>query len=67
MPRKYVSTSRFLEPDPRFQSKLAVKFINCLMHQGRKTAARKVFYEAIDSRGRRRCPARSRSRCSATR
>jgi len=49
MPRKYVSTSRFLEPDPRFQSKLAGKFINCLMNQGRKTAARKVFYEAIDS------------------
>ena len=51
MPRKYVSTARFLEPDPRLQSKLAGKFINCLMHQGRKTAARKVFYEAIDSLG----------------
>lgn len=51
MPRKYVSTARFLEPDPRFQSKLASKFINCLMSQGRKTAARGVFYSAIDSLG----------------
>jgi len=49
MPRKYKSPARFMEPDPRYQSKLASKFINCLMHQGRKTAARGVFYEAIDS------------------
>jgi small subunit ribosomal protein S7 len=49
MPRKYVSTNRFLQPDPRHQSKLASKFINCLMSQGRKAAARKVLYEAFES------------------
>jgi|SRR5262245_13868416 small subunit ribosomal protein S7 len=49
MPRKYTSTARFLKPDPRFQSLLASKFINCLMHQGRKGAARNVFYDALES------------------
>ena len=49
MPRKYTSTARFMQPDPRFQSLLASKFINCLMHQGRKNAARGVFYDALES------------------
>ena len=49
MPRKYTSTARFMMPDPRFQSLLASKFINCLMHQGRKNAARGVFYDALES------------------
>jgi small subunit ribosomal protein S7 len=49
MPRKYDSTAVFLKPDPRYESLLASKFINCLMHQGRKTAARKVFYDALES------------------
>jgi small subunit ribosomal protein S7 len=51
MPRKYTSTARFLKADPRFDSKLATKFINCMMTQGRKSAARKVFYEALESLG----------------
>ncbi len=51
MPRKYVSTNRFLRPDPRHESLLASKFINCLMSQGRKNAARAVFYDAIDALG----------------
>ena len=48
MPRKYVSTERFLIQDPRFQSKLASRFINCLMHDGKKTTAQHVFYEAME-------------------
>jgi small subunit ribosomal protein S7 len=48
MPRKYVSTERFLQPDPRFNSKLVSRFVNCLMKQGKKTTAQNVFYEAID-------------------
>jgi len=48
MPRKYVSTAKYLRPDPRENSKLASKFINCLMHDGKKVTSRKIFYEALD-------------------
>jgi len=51
MPRKYDSTARFQQPDPRFGSRLASKFINCMMYEGKKSTARKVFYEALDSLG----------------
>jgi small subunit ribosomal protein S7 len=36
-----------LAPDPRYGSTLASKFINCLMHGGKKTRAQKVFYDAM--------------------
>jgi small subunit ribosomal protein S7 len=48
MPRKYASTERFLRPDPRFGSKLASRFINCLMLAGKKSTAQAVFYEAME-------------------
>ena len=48
MPRNYKSTARFLRPDPRFESKLASKFINSLMWEGKKSIARQVFYDALD-------------------
>ena len=34
--------------DPRHGSLLASKFINCLMHDGKKSTAQKVFYDALD-------------------
>ena len=37
-----------LKPDPRYQSILASKFINCLMWDGKKTVAQQVFYDALD-------------------
>ncbi|MCB9831873.1 MAG: 30S ribosomal protein S7 [Planctomycetes bacterium] len=48
MPRKYQSTERFLKPDPRFNSRLVSKFINCLMLDGKKSVAQQVFYDAMD-------------------
>jgi small subunit ribosomal protein S7 len=36
-----------LKPDPRYDSVLASKFINCLMHDGKKSTAQKVFYDAL--------------------
>ena len=48
MPRKYQSTERFLKPDPRFNSLLIAKFINCLMQDGKKSTAQKVFYDAME-------------------
>jgi len=37
-----------LAPDPRYGSLLASKFINCLMHDGKKSTAQGVFYDALD-------------------
>jgi small subunit ribosomal protein S7 len=38
----------YLEPDPRYKSKLVSKFINCLMHRGKKSVAEAIFYKAMD-------------------
>lgn len=38
---------RPIEPDPIYQSTLVTKFINRLMHDGKKTVAQKVFYGAL--------------------
>ena len=37
-----------LKPDPKYGSLLASKFINCLMHDGKKSVAQNVFYDALD-------------------
>lgn len=37
-----------LKPDPRFDSNLASKFINCLMQDGKKSVAQRVFYDAME-------------------
>ena len=37
-----------LIPDTRYGSLLASKFINCLMHDGKKSVATRVFYDALD-------------------
>jgi small subunit ribosomal protein S7 len=44
----YRSTEVFLRPDVRFRSVLVSKFINNLMHKGKKSVAEKVFYQATD-------------------
>ena len=37
-----------LMPDPVYGSKLASKFINCLMWQGKKATSQRIFYGAMD-------------------
>jgi small subunit ribosomal protein S7 len=37
-----------LKPDPRFGNILASKFINCLMHDGKKSTAQRLFYNALN-------------------
>ena len=37
-----------LEPDVRYNSLLVSKFINCLMYDGKKATATRVFYGAMD-------------------
>ena len=46
--KKFTASTKQLAPDPRFQSKLVSKFINCLMHDGKKATALRVFYDAMD-------------------
>jgi len=42
-----------LKGDPRHDSLLAGKFINCLMLDGKKTTAQRVFYDALEEIARR--------------
>jgi small subunit ribosomal protein S7 len=46
--KKFTASEEMLKPDPRFGSKLVSKFINCLMWDGKKSVAQKVFYGATD-------------------
>jgi len=48
MAKKYESTERFLKPDPKYRSRLVSKFINNLMHCGKKTLAQEIFYDAME-------------------
>ncbi len=46
--KKFTASETMLKPDPRFNSKLVSKFINCLMWQGKKSVAQKIFYDAME-------------------
>lgn len=48
MAKQFTASSKQLKPDPRFGSVLASKFVNCLMHDGKKSAAQGLFYSAMD-------------------
>ena len=46
--RKRKLKRRDIEPDIKYNSVLAAKFINNLMWEGKKTVAQKIFYEALE-------------------
>ena len=46
--KKFTASEKMLKPDPRFNSKLVSKFINCLMWDGKKSVAQKIFYDAME-------------------
>ena len=48
MARKRTASADTLKADPRYNSKLASKFINCLMWGGKKATAMRIFYGALD-------------------
>jgi small subunit ribosomal protein S7 len=48
MAKKFTASTKQLRPDARFNSKLAQKFINSMMWQGKKTTATQIFYDALD-------------------
>ena len=45
---KRTASAAKLMPDPRFGSKLVSKFVNCLMNDGKKATATRIFYNAMD-------------------
>jgi small subunit ribosomal protein S7 len=46
---RITASRKSLRPDPRYQSLLVAKFINCLMWNGEKSTAQGVVYDALDS------------------
>ena len=47
MAKKFTASGRQLRPDPNHNSKLAAKFINCMMWDGKKSAAQRIFDDAM--------------------
>jgi len=48
MSRRRSAIQRPQTPDPRFGSQFVTKFMGCLMWQGKKTVAQRIFYGAMD-------------------
>src|SRR5881275_2874843 len=48
MARKRTASADTLKADPRYNSRLASKFMNCLMWDGKKATAQRIFYGALD-------------------
>ena len=46
--KKFTASEKMLKPDPRHNSKLVAKFINCIMWDGKKSVAQKLVYDAFD-------------------
>ncbi len=46
--KKYTASGDQLRADPRFNNVLVSKFINCLMYDGKKAVATRVFYDAME-------------------
>ncbi|MGD8787341.1 MAG: 30S ribosomal protein S7 [Phycisphaerales bacterium] len=53
MAKKFTASSQQLKPDPKHNSKLVSKFINCLMWDGKKSTAQRVFYDAMGIIGKK--------------
>jgi len=48
MPRRREVPKRETLPDPLFSSTLITKFISCMMEEGKKSVAERIFYGALD-------------------
>jgi len=46
--KRFTASNQQLKPDPRYNSKLVSKFVNCLMLDGKKSTAQQIFYDAMD-------------------
>lgn len=48
MPRRKCVLKRDRVPDPRYSSVLVTKVVNGIMERGKKSLARRIFYQAMD-------------------
>lgn len=48
MARRREAAKRPVLPDPKYRSQLVTKFINCVMKQGKRAVAERIFYGAMD-------------------
>ena len=48
MPRRGGVVRRETEPDPKYGNVMVAKFVNKLMMRGKKSLARRIFYESCD-------------------
>ncbi|MBN1531962.1 MAG: 30S ribosomal protein S7 [Spirochaetes bacterium] len=46
--RRRRPVKREILPDPKYESKLVSKFINCMMEKGKKGVSETIFYRAMD-------------------
>jgi small subunit ribosomal protein S7 len=46
--KRWTHSQEQLKPDPRYNSRVASKFINCMMWDGKKSVARQIFYGALE-------------------
>jgi len=53
MSRRRAAVKREVHPDPKFGDSVVTKFMNCLMHEGKKSVAEKLVYGAFDRIQRR--------------
>jgi len=49
MPRRREVPRRDTLPDPLYSSTLITRFINCMMHSGKKNVSEHIFYRALDA------------------
>ena len=49
MSRRRKAEKREVLPDPRFADIVVTKFMNCMMHEGKKSVAEHIIYGAFDS------------------
>jgi small subunit ribosomal protein S7 len=47
MPRRREVPKRYVLPDPKFNSRLAAKFINNVMRRGKKSTSEQIFYQSL--------------------
>ena len=48
MPRKGEVKRRDILPDPKYHDRIVTKFINSMMHDGKKSLSERIFYDALD-------------------
>lgn len=49
MPRRREVPKRHVLPDPKYGSQVLAKFINVIMHDGKKSVAERIVYGALDT------------------